>query len=153
MPVAALLALAFMPSPTAWKDGAEFGVGRSVWFVQHAIARPPVRPTRPINSLRELSSAIDNCWEPPPLAMSRPGTEITVLFSFKQDGDILGKPRITFQTPGLSPAQRYAYFRSVAEMLDRCAPLPVTPALGAAIAGRPFTKRFIDSRNQRKAEL
>jgi hypothetical protein len=37
-------------------------------------------------------------------------------------------------------------------MLQRCAPLPFTEALGNAVAGRPFTMRFIDDRKLKQAE-
>jgi len=33
-------------------------------------------------------------------------------------------------------------------MLKRCAPLPITDGLGAAIAGRPFVVAIIDTRQK-----
>jgi hypothetical protein len=36
-------------------------------------------------------------------------------------------------------------------MLKRCTPLQFTEALGNAVAGRPFTMRFLDSRKLKQA--
>jgi hypothetical protein len=101
---------------------------------------------RALNTLNELGEALQACWVPPPMDEGRPGMEITVLFSFNRAGEILGEPRFTYLTPGVSSDVRAAYQRAVAATLKRCTPLNFTPALGGALAGRPFTMRFIDSR-------
>jgi hypothetical protein len=36
-------------------------------------------------------------------------------------------------------------------MLQRCTPIPITDALGNAIAGHPLSIRLIDVRQQRRA--
>jgi hypothetical protein len=56
------------------------------------------------------------------------------------------EPKITFETAGASDDERLAYRMAVAGMLQRCAPLPFTDALGGAVAGRPFTIRLLDNR-------
>lgn len=112
--------------------------------------RGTARP--PINSLMELFSAIERCWVPPPLNLARPGMEITVLVNFKRNGEILGRPKITYETPGASDEERIAYRKAVLAALERCSPLPFTDAFGGATAGAPKTIRFIDSRTQKKAE-
>src|SRR5262249_18118433 len=83
---------------------------------------------------------------------SRPGMEITVQMSFRRDGELLGHPRITFESAGASDDDRLAYRIAVAKMLKRCTPLPFTDALGNAIAGRPFTMRLIANRKLKQAE-
>lgn len=105
----------------------------------------------PLNSLREISAAVTACYAPPPPALARPGTQITVLFTLKANGDLLGRPRVTFRSPGLSPEQQDAYFKAVALTLRRCLPLALTQGLGQAVAGRPMTIRFLDKRNLRRA--
>ena len=45
----------------------------------------------PANSLRELYAALGQCVNAPAGA---PGSEITVVFSIKRNGSLLGKPRI-----------------------------------------------------------
>lgn len=105
-----------------------------------------------LNTLRDVGIALQACWVPPPLDKARPGTQVTVQFTFTRDGEILGEPRFTFVTPGIAPEMRTAYQLSVADALTRCTPLPLTPGLGNAIAGRPFTMRYVDTRGQRGAE-
>ena len=106
----------------------------------------------PINTLDEVSAALRACWVPPPLDQSRPGMQITVKMSFRRNGELFGQPRITFESVGASDDERLAYRIAVANMLKRCAPLPFTETLGSALAGRPFTIRFIDQRKLRQAE-
>jgi hypothetical protein len=102
--------------------------------------------SRELNTLKEVGDALSACWVPPPMEEAGPGMEITVVFSFNRAGEILGEPRFTYLTPGVSTAMRAAYQRAVAATLKRCTPLKFTPGLAGAIAGRPFSMRFIDSR-------
>ncbi len=78
--------------------------------------------------------------------------QITAMVSFTRKGEILGKPRITYETPEASDDERLAYRIAMAEALRRCNPLPFTDALGNALAGRPMTIRFIDNRKLKQAE-
>ena len=54
-----------------------------------------------ISTLNELEAALLDCWEPPPIEQSRPGTQITVLMSFKRNGELFEQPKITFQSGNL----------------------------------------------------
>ncbi|WP_112664197.1 cell envelope integrity protein TolA [Microvirga flavescens] len=98
-----------------------------------------------IDTLNDVFRVIQSCWRPPRNS-GFSGQEITVLLSFKRNGELLGKPRITFYKSGGDADQRDAFQRSVLEAFARCTPLPVTEKLGSAIAGRPFTFRFADTR-------
>ena len=109
-------------------------------------------PQLPLNTLNEVSAALRACWVPPPLDQSRAGMQITVQMSFRRNGELFGHPRITFESAGASDDERLAYRVAVAKMIKRCAPLPFSNALGNALAGRPFTIRFIDQRKLRQAE-
>ena len=80
------------------------------------------------------------------MAQSRPGMQITVLMSFKRNGDLFGQPRIVFQSREASETERSAYRIAVAQTLKRCASLPFTKALGNTIAGQPLTMIFVDDR-------
>jgi hypothetical protein len=108
-------------------------------------------PRASLNTLNDLGAALQACWAPPPIDASRAGMQITVQMTFKRNGELFGQPRITFESPGASDDERLAYRIAVAEMLKRCTPLPFTEALGNAVAGRPFTMRFIDSRKLKQA--
>jgi hypothetical protein len=108
-------------------------------------------PRASLNTLNDLGAAMRACWVPPPIDASRAGMQITVQMTFKRNGELFGQPRITFESPGASDDERLAYRVAVAEMLKRCTPLPFTEALGNAVAGRPFTMRFLDSRKLKQA--
>ena len=105
-------------------------------------------PSAPINTLNELEVALLDCWVPPPMEQSRPGMQITVLISFKRNGELFGQPRITFQSGDASDAERASYRTAVAETLKRCASLPFTEALGNGMAGEPLAMRFVDDRER-----
>jgi hypothetical protein len=109
-------------------------------------------PHVPLNTLNDLVAALRACWAPPPIDQSRAGMQVTVQMSFRRNGELFGRPRITFESADASDDERLAYRIAVAKMLKRCAPLPLTDALGNAIAGRPFTMRFIDNRKLKQAE-
>src|SRR2546428_13322173 len=61
-------------------------------------------PQAPINTLTDLEAALQACWAPPPMEQSRPGTQITVLMSFKRNGELFEQPRIVFQSREASKA-------------------------------------------------
>ena len=109
------------------------------------------RPTAPLNTIQEVFAALEACWIPPDLEQARAGMQITVMLSFKRSGELLGKPRITYETPEASEDERIAYRIAMAQALRRCTPLPFTDALGNALAGRPLTMRFIDNRKLKQA--
>jgi hypothetical protein len=114
-------------------------------------ASGPSKPAGPLNTIAQVFAALEACWIPPPLEQARAGMQITVLVSFKRNGDILGNPRITYETREASEEERLAYRIAMAQALRRCAPLPFTDALGGALAGRLLTVRFIDNRKLRQA--
>jgi hypothetical protein len=105
----------------------------------------------PINTVRDVFKVLKTCWIPPPKSAARLGMQITVRFSVTRTGEILGKPKITFETQEATDAERIAYRIAVMSMLQRCAPIPITDALGNAIAGHPLSIRLIDVRQQRRA--
>ena len=127
-------------------------VGATLAFAALATGVAAQAPQTPVNTLSELMAALRACWVPPPLDQSRAGMQITVQVSFRRNGELLGQPRITFESSGASDDERLAYRIAVAKMLKRCTPVPVTEGLGNALAGRPLTIRFVDNRKLRQAE-
>jgi hypothetical protein len=109
------------------------------------------KPTQALNTIAEVFAALEACWMPPAFDQARPGMQITVMVSFKRSGELLGKPRITYETPGATDDERLAYRVAMAQALERCMPLRFTDALGNALAGRPMTLRFIDNRKLKQA--
>jgi hypothetical protein len=101
-------------------------------------------PVRGIESIGQVFAAVRACWRPPDTALS--GQQITLRLAFKRSGEVLGTPRITYYRPGRNDEDRNPFTRSVREAFATCLPLPLSPRLGAAVAGRPFTFRFVDDR-------
>jgi hypothetical protein len=123
------------------------------WLSNTASAQAKLpQSQQPLNTIKDIGDALDRCWVPPSPEKSRPGTQITVLITFNRSGEVMGEPRFTFITPNTPPEIRTAYQLSVADAISRCAPMPFTPALAGAVAGRPFTMRYHDIRGQKGAD-
>jgi hypothetical protein len=96
-------------------------------------------PTQ-VNTIREVFAKLQTCWMPPPRA--NPDIDITVIVSFNRAGDILGHPRITYESEQATDNDRLMYRIAVMETLQRCTPMPFTEGMAGAVAGRPFAIRF-----------
>ncbi len=95
-----------------------------------------------IDTIKDIVTRLHGCWKPPPAGRAHPGIDITVIVSFNRDGDILGHPRITYESEHASDNDRLQYRIAVMETLQSCTPLPFTEGLGGAVAGRRFAVRF-----------
>ena len=95
-----------------------------------------------VDNIKEAFARLRTCWKPPPESQANPDVEITVIVSFKRDGNILGHPKITYESEHATDNDRLAYRVAVMETLQRCTPMPFTEAMGGAVAGRPFAIRF-----------
>jgi len=94
-----------------------------------------------VNTIREAIAWISNCWKAPPLSSANP-IDITVVVSFNRAGEILGHPRITYESEQANDNDRLQYRVAVMETLQRCTPMPFTESMAGAVAGRPFAFRF-----------
>jgi hypothetical protein len=94
-----------------------------------------------VNTIREAIAKIGSCWKPPPLARANP-IDITVIVSFNRAGEILGRPRITYESEQATDNDRVEYRVAVMEALQRCSPMPFTDSMAGAVAGRPFAIKF-----------
>jgi hypothetical protein len=102
---------------------------------------------RELDTLRAMFAALRACWVPPAPEGARPGTQMSVRFAFKRNGEIIAAPRVTYATPGIAPDTRQRYLDAILAALHRCTPLHLSAGLGGAIAGRPLAIRFVDNRN------
>ncbi|MEE1611345.1 hypothetical protein [Microvirga sp. CF3016] len=112
----------------------------------NGIIRPPSGEEIPkqVDTLNDIVRAMQACWRPAGVRYS--GQSVTIRISFKRNGEVLGKPMITHYREGEpDAANREAFTQAVREALVRCSPMPFSDKLGAAVAGRPFTFRFVDS--------
>ena len=65
-----------------------------------------------------------------------------MIVSFNRAGDILGHPKITYESEQATENDRLQYRIAVMEALQRCTPMPFTEAMAGAVAGRPFASSF-----------
>jgi hypothetical protein len=105
-----------------------------------------VKPDHDLDNLQDLFAALRSCWSPPGENDAHAGMEMSVRFSFKRDGNIIGAPRLTYATRGVSQQTRDVYQHAITDSLDTCVPLAFTKSLGGAIAGRPIMIRYVDNR-------
>ena len=94
-----------------------------------------------VNTIQDVFRHLRTCWKPPPPARARP-LDITVVVSFNRAGNILGHPRISYESAEASDNDRLQYRIAVMEALQRCTPMPFTEAMAGAAAGRPFAIQF-----------
>jgi hypothetical protein len=94
-----------------------------------------------VNTIKEALERIYGCWRAPPLSRANP-MDITVIVSFNRAGQILGKPRITFESAEATDNDRLEYRVAVMDTLQRCTPMPFTESMAGAAAGHPFWIRF-----------
>ena len=94
-----------------------------------------------VNTIQDIFQHLRTCWKPPPPAKARP-IDITVVVSFNRAGNILGHPRITYESAEASDSDRLQYRIAVMDALQRCTPMPFTDAMAGAAAGRPFAIQF-----------
>ena len=95
-----------------------------------------------VNTIHDVIAKLRTCWKPPLASPAHPGIDITVVVSFNRSGDILGHPRITYESEQATDNDRLMYRIAVMEALQRCTPMPFTEGMAAAVAGRPFHVQF-----------
>jgi hypothetical protein len=105
------------------------------------------KPNHDLDTIGDLFAALRSCWSPPPADSAHQGMQMTVRFSFKRSGEIIGTPRLTFATAGVSADTRAAYLKAIDASLAGCGPLKFTGGLGGALAGRPIAIRYVDNRD------
>jgi hypothetical protein len=110
-----------------------------------------VRPDHDLDTIGDLFAALRSCWSPPATERAREGMQMSVRFSFKRSGEMIGAPRLTFATAGISTDTRAAYLKAIDASLEACLPLKFTGGLGGALAGRPIAIRYVDNRDLGKA--
>jgi len=99
----------------------------------------PAEPAQ-VNTIRDIFARLRTCWKPP--SNARPDIDITVIVSFSRAGEILGHPRITYESEQADDNDRLMYRIAVMEALQRCTPMPFTEGMAGAVAGRPFAIQF-----------
>jgi len=121
---------------------------RIVLFALVLTMVPAAAEAAPANTLREVFAQINACIGPLHL---HSGTEMSIRFSLRRDGSLMGAPHVTYLKVPNEDADRDADLKAVADAFTRCLPVAITPELGGAIAGRPITFSFLPARHEQKA--
>ena len=101
----------------------------------------PAQPAQ-VNTIADVFARLRACWKPPEPSRAHPDIDITVIVSFNRAGEILGRPRVTYESEQADDNDRLMYRIAAMEALQRCTPMPFTEAMAGAAAGRPFAIRF-----------
>jgi hypothetical protein len=97
-----------------------------------------------VNTIKDVFEHLGTCWKPPPPSRAK-AMDITIIVSFNRSGAIMGRPRITYESPEATDDDRLAYRVAVMEALQRCTPMPFTESMAGAVAGHPFAVKFHNS--------
>lgn len=110
---------------------------------------PPSARSAPADTLASLWRYLGGCARVEGVPPGAAGSEVTVLFSLKRDGSLLGQPRITHSRLTGSEADQQVFVASALGAVSRCLPAQITDGLGGAIAGRPLSLRLTSRKPER----
>jgi hypothetical protein len=108
----------------------------SGWLVAPSIAEP-------LKTMDDVGRAIDSCWKAP---SGLKGT-VTLSFSFKRDGTLIGKPLPTNINVEGDDKARQQFVESAIDALNTCMPLTFSSGLAQGIGGQVFTMPFTAPRD------
>jgi hypothetical protein len=129
-----------MPMPSSSCHLFKIALTLTSWLLVTAGSlAQPAAADHVLDRYLDVGPAILACWRPP---AGSAGMALTLVFSFKRNGEILGKPRITFSKLHGDRDLQKRFVASALNALALCTPLKITAALGGAIAGRPFAMLF-----------
>jgi hypothetical protein len=123
-----------------WRGKPLIGLAGAALFVLSGLAGQA--EAAQVDSIHDVIAKLKTCWKPPPAGRAHPGIDITVVVSFNRSGDILGHPKITYESEQATDNDRVMYRVAVMEALQRCTPMPFTEGMAGAVAGRPFRIQF-----------
>jgi hypothetical protein len=99
----------------------------------------------PLNTMDEVGAAIRACWSAP--AGSK-DSSVTLSFSFKRDGTLIGAPRPTAINVAGDDEAKKQFVDAAIAAVEGCLPLEFSPALAAGVGGQVFTLQFASQGEQ-----
>jgi hypothetical protein len=110
---------------------------RLVKALAFAVALAATSPAHALNRIDEIGPHILACLRKHPIH-SETAWSATLRFSMRRDGTLLGAPRVTHSRPAAASPGGGKTGEELKRALTGCMPLPLSPSLGGAIAGRPL---------------
>lgn len=93
-----------------------------------------------LNTMADVGAAIQACWTPPANAGN---STVTLSFSFKRDGTLIGPPRATAVKVAGDDKARQAFIDAATAAVKNCTPLTFSPTLAQGIGGKVFTLQLV----------
>ena len=93
----------------------------------------------PLKTMDEVGAALEACWTPPP---GMPNSSVTLSFSFKRDGTLIGPPQPTEIKVEGDEQVRQQFVDAAIAAVENCTPLDLAPAIADGIGGTVFTMPF-----------
>ena len=93
----------------------------------------------PLDSMDKVGDALQSCWTPP---VDIEDSSVTLSFSFKRDGTLIGPPRPTAIDVKGDEETRKAFVDAATKAVEDCMPLEFAPKLAEGIAGAVYTMEF-----------
>lgn len=93
----------------------------------------------PLKTMNDVGTALTACWAPP---ADTDGSSVTLSFSFKEDGTLIGSPRPTAINVQGDETARKAFVDAAINAVEKCLPLEFAPSLAGGIGGNVFTLNF-----------
>lgn len=99
----------------------------------------------PLNTMNEVGTALQNCWSPPSDAAKG---AVTLQFSFKRDGSLIGPPKATSIRVEGDADKRQQLVQAAIDAIQKCLPLTFAPKLADGMAGTVFTLQLASPKQQ-----
>lgn len=93
----------------------------------------------PIANAEDAGAAILACWDPP---ANTKGSFVTLSFSLKRDGTLIGPPEPTGINVAGDEEARKQFVEAAIAALESCLPLEFSPAFAEGVGGQVFTLLF-----------
>jgi hypothetical protein len=93
----------------------------------------------PLNTVDEVGAAIRACWSAP---TGSKDSFVTLSFSFKRDGTLIGPPRVSGISVAGDADARKQFVDAAIAAVTQCVPLEFAPGLAAGMGGRVLTMQF-----------
>lgn len=99
----------------------------------------PMSIAAPIQNAEDAGVAIMACWTPP---ADSNGSFVTLSFSFKRDGTLIGPPQPTDINVAGDEDAKKRFIDAAIAALESCQPLDFAPEFAEGVGGQVFTLQF-----------
>ncbi len=112
---------------------------RSVVLSAFAILSASPASADPLATMDQVGQAILACWQPP-AGITK--SAVTLSFSFKRDGTLIGPPMSTAVDVSGDENARRQFVDAAISAVEHCTPMDFSPALAEGIGGQVFTMQL-----------